>query len=341
MHDGIPAYVKEAFRHGILSVNHRSEAFMDISRRCVTLLKEKLNIPEDYTVFYTTSATECWEIIAQSLPTGVSHHVYNGAFGEKWYTYTQRLRKNVVAHSFGREEVPDPANLRLDGDEGIICITQNETSNGTQVNGGVIGAIHQNNPNAIIAVDATSSMAGIELNFSSADIWFASVQKCFGLPAGLGLMVCSPRAIESVKTIGEADHYNSLVFMNEMMAKWQTPFTPNVLSIYLLMKVMESSKPIAEVHGKTFRRYKRWLAFLDDCRSIRHLVANHAAHSWTVIPVTADEPSVTSIKATARDQGFLLGEGYGKLKPSTFRIANFPAIRNSEIRKLQVFLKNY
>jgi phosphoserine aminotransferase len=51
-------------------------------------------------------------------------------------------------------------------------------------------------PDALIAVDATSSMAGVELDWQSADIWFASVQKCFGLPAGMAVMVCSPRALQ-------------------------------------------------------------------------------------------------------------------------------------------------
>ncbi len=36
--------------------------------------------------------------------------------------------------------------------------------------------------------------------------------------------------------------------------------------------------------------------------------------------------------------GFLLGEGYGDLKTTTFRIANFPALRDKEINALRKFL---
>jgi len=91
VHDEIPTYVKDAARQGIMSMNHRSEEFMTISKRTIALLKQKLNIPKNYTIFFTTSATECWEIIAQSWITDKSYHLFNGSFGQKWYEYTHKL----------------------------------------------------------------------------------------------------------------------------------------------------------------------------------------------------------------------------------------------------------
>ena len=185
-------------------------------------------------------------------------------------------------------------------------------------------------------------MGGILLDFRVADIWLASVQKCFGLPAGLGLMICSPKAIEQAKAIGETDHYNSLTFMHEMIKKWQTPFTPNVLNIYLLMRVMEKADPIEEVHVRVTKRYFEWKDFFDQKHSLKHLIKNQEAHSFTVIPVTGDETLIARVKAKAKKAGILLGEGYGgELKPITFRIANFPAIKKKEIKMLTEFLSKY
>lgn len=248
VHDEIPKYVKDAFSAGIMSINHRSDDFVSMSEKTIKLLKQKLNIPRNYTVFFTSSATECWEIIAQSVVTDKSYHLYNGSFGQKWFDYTKRIHPLAEPLPFDVNEKLDPKKLIFDLKEGIICITQNETSNGTQVSNAIIRAIKKNNPSYLLAIDATSSMAGIDLDFKSADIWLASVQKCFGLPAGLGLMVCSPQAIERVKTINEKNHYNSLTFMTEMMDKWQTPFTPNVLGIYLLMRVLENTEAIKTTH---------------------------------------------------------------------------------------------
>lgn len=341
VHDEIPHDVKEAYERGILSINHRSDDFMKISEKTIQLLKSKLDIPKDYTIFYTTSATECWEIIAQSLVTETSYHLFNGAFGKKWFDYTKRIHRGAKGFPFDHNEPVNVKKLRFGKEAGVICLTQNETSNGTQVSNLVIQSIKDRHPNHLIAIDATSSMAGISLDFRAGDIWFASVQKCFGLPAGLGLMVCSPGAMERVQTIGEKKHYNSLSFMAEMMEKWQTPFTPNVLNIYLLMRVMERAKPIGEVHAKIERRYQQWIDFLKNKETLRHFITHEEVRSFTVIPIQAKETLITAIKSRARKNDLLLGEGYGELKPTTFRIANFPAIKKKEIKTLKEFLSDY
>lgn len=341
VHEEIPEYVRDAYREGVLGINHRSEEFMKISENVVRLLKSKLHIPEDYTIFYTTSATECWEIVAQSVITEASFHIYNGAFGKKWYDYTRRLRAGAKSFLFDYNELIDVKKLRLGKKDGVICVTQNETSNGTQVSNGILQSLRERYPANLIAVDATSSMAGVFLDFRSADIWFASVQKCFGLPAGLGVMMCSPRAMEKAQENGENNHYNSLTFMAEMMTKWQTPFTPNVLNIYLLYRVLENTKDIEEVEKKVQERYRQWVDFFSSRETLRHLIINESVQSFTVIPVRAKEALVTAIKSRAKKRGLLLGEGYGDLKSSTFRIANFPAIKKSEIKILKDFLSEY
>jgi phosphoserine aminotransferase len=60
-----------------------------------------------------------------------------------------------------------------------------------------------------------------------------------------------------------------------------------------------------------------------------------------VIPVTADEQTIAAIKKSAKKEGILLGEGYGNYKPVTFRIANFPALKEKEIKTLMKFLEKY
>ncbi len=342
VYDAIPNYVKAAHRKGILSMNHRSEEFMDICEKTVNLLKEKLSVPKDYKVFFLTSATECWEVIAQSITKNKSHHIFSGAFGEKWFDYSRKLRPEAEAHPFNRETTIDPSNYVFNNGD-VICITQNETSNGTQVSNDIIAKIHSNNPNHLIAVDATSSMAGIFLDFSVGDIWYASVQKCFGLPAGLSVMICSPRAMKRVKEIAESNHYNSATLLDSMMDKWQTPCTPNVLGIYLLMRTLKDSDHITKTEATLRSRHESWSKLIEKSGFLEHLVKNSEVHSFTVLAIRIKEGTadMAELKRKAKQAGFLLGEGYGDLKKDTFRIANFPAIRTSEIRKLMRFMLRY
>jgi phosphoserine aminotransferase len=339
VHDDIPRYTAEAFRKGVLSMNHRSDEFMDLARQAVALLKERLDVPADYEIYFGTSATECWEMIAQSLVRKSSVHLYSGAFGEKWFDYTRKIHPAARAIPFDRETLLRPDIVISDGD--VICITQNETSNGTQVEVATIRSIAASHPQHLVAVDATSSMAGVVLDFTAADVWFASVQKCFGLPAGLSVMVCSQRAVSRMSEIGERSHYNSLLLVKEMMDKFQTSCTPNVLGIYLLMRVMKKSPSIAKVDREIRQRAAAWEKLLDNGQRITYVVRNKAVRSFTVLTLTGEEDHIADLKERAKRKGYLLGEGYGNMKKNSFRIANFPALKKREIQALMKFLKDF
>jgi phosphoserine aminotransferase len=337
----VSRYLQDAYKQGILSINHRSEEFESIFRKTTELLNEKLNIPETYSIYFVSSATECWEIIAQSLIEKESIHIHNGAFGKKWFTYTKRLKPGATSIAFDLQTPLNPAQLKFKSGD-TICLTQNETSNGTQVSNKILQKIRKNNPDHLIAIDATSSMGGIEFDFTSADVWFASVQKCLGLPAGLGLLICSPAARAQAQRVDQRLHYNSLLFLDDMMKLHQTSYTPNVLDIYLLMRVLEDVKPIQKIDKMIRSRYKKWEAFFDTkSNRLNFLVKNKAVRSHSVLAIETAAELLQTIKAEAKKSGFILGNGYGDWKETTFRIANFPALKRTEIARLMDFLYRY
>lgn len=338
LYSRIPGFMQEACEKGILSINHRSPEFVEISRRVVHLFREKLSLPQDYMIFFTSSATECWEIIAQSLIKEKSYHLFNGAFGEKWLEYTHKLHKKSEGKPFGLEEILNPDQFPVPSDAELLAITQNETSNGTEVSNKSLSLYRQRYPEKLIAVDATSSMAGVLLDFQQADVWFASVQKCFGLPAGMAVLVCSPKAVQKAYELGEKDHYNSLIPMVERMKDFQTTHTPNVLTIFLLMKVLEMIPPIQELDCRIRDKAREWYGFLSNLKDMELLVQNKDTRSGTVIAIKGSEENVSIVKKKAKEAGLLLGNGYGNWKSDTFRIANFPAIETEEFNKLKDFL---
>ena len=335
----IPKYILDAYREGVVSINHRSQHFIQISKACIKLLKKKLNIPADYTVFYTSSATETWEIIAQSLIRKGSYHIFNGAFGERWFTYTKKLHPKSSGHAYPFENPLMLDKISVPDHAEIICLTQNETSNATQIPDQLIAKIRSKYNDRLIAVDVTSSLAGINLNISNADVWFASVQKCFGLPAGLGLMICSPKAIEHAKAVDDTKHYNSLLAMTEKMKNYQTTHTPNVLNIYLLKCVMKAAPGVNVVHDKTLERFKDWVSFLSKFNSFELLNVDPEVQSYTILAIKGSKKLIEKIHQRAEQAGIILGQGYGVLKENTIRIANFPAIKEREIKICQKFFK--
>ncbi|MBN8821390.1 MULTISPECIES: aminotransferase class V-fold PLP-dependent enzyme [unclassified Spirosoma] len=319
-------YAVEAVRQGIVSLNHRSAGFMDVVKETIHLLHEKLAIPADYHIALVSSATECWEIVAQSLTGEASLHPHSGAFGKKWAEYAYRIKP--------------PTSL---SEADVLCIVQNETSNGTQVSMETLAQFRRDFT-GLIAVDAVSSMAGIVLDWTLADVWFASVQKCFGLPAGLAVLIYSPNALKRAEEIGENSHYNSLLFIHENFSKFQTPYTPNGLGIYLLMRVLQQLAPIADVASVIKHRAAAWYSFFENelaQSSFQLLNQDTLVRSDTVIAVQGSDIDIKAIKTAAQQAGIMLGNGYGDWKTSTFRIANFPAISTDEIETLKQFLLNY
>ena len=333
----IESYLQDAYQSGILSANHRSESFMQMLAGTIKIVKNKLDIPNNYEVYFVSSATECWEIIAQSFMTS-GFHFYNGAFGEKWMEYTGKLRPEVSGQYFDCNVFPSIDFVtELSGNE-VICITHNETSNGTAVPDPFFKELKLKT-NSLIAVDATSSMAGVALPWVYADIWYASVQKCFGLPPGMGVMVVSPAAIFQAETIGENAHYNSFLFTRNNFLKHQTPYTPNSLSIYLLGRVMEQVPSITEVSIEIKERAKDLYTFFEE-QGFAPLIENEAVRSDTVLAVKVEGKRLSAVKSAAKNAGIILGNGYGAWKENTFRVANFPAITSADIEILKTFLKS-
>lgn len=314
---------------------------MKLYKSTVKLLRKRLGVPADYSIIFVSSATECWEIIAQSLITKNSFHFFNGAFGEKWYNYTRKLHPLAIGYRFGEDVEVTPENLDLSGTEaGVICITQNETSNGTQVHNEQIGAFREAFPEHLIAVDATSSMGGIFLDFSLADIWYASVQKCFGLPAGMGILIVSPAALKRAAEINEQNHYNSLMFMQANAVKFQTHYTPNVLGIYLLNQTQRKAKNIHKIHKQLEKRAGTLTSLIHARSGWELMIENDKVRSLTVFTIRGSSGAIKRLKQQAQKEGITLGNGYGPYAADTFRIANFPATDRSDWKKLKEFLKN-
>lgn len=330
----IPEYILDAYSEGVLSMNHRSEGFMQLIADLKEVLHARLDIPQDYHILFTSSATESWEIIAQSLTLRQSQHFYNGAFGEKWHTRAMALVE-TLATPFDLNE-PLPVEKVSDAD--VICATQNETSNGSQVRMDVLQSLRKST-DQLIAVDVTSSMGGIHLDFSLADVWFASVQKCFGLPAGLGILVLSPTAVERAKEIGDKRRYNSLLTMIENWDKNQSPFTPNVLGLYLLLRSQQKAKHISDIRQKLMIRFHLWEEFISEFPGLQLLPSRPDLRSTTVLTVKCGDPA--AILEKGEELEISLGKGYGEWKSSTFRIANFPAIKRKEIDKAMKFLRKF
>ncbi|MBK6263644.1 aminotransferase class V-fold PLP-dependent enzyme [Marivirga sp. S37H4] len=334
----IGTYLQEAFQSGILEMNHRSEAFMELYASTKNLLKEKLNIPEDYEIVLVSSATECWEIISQSFVEKASVHLFNGAFGEKWFDYAKKIHSASSAVCFEAHELPVMQEMPK---AELLALTHNETSNGTALPDSFQVQLRKEFSHSLIAYDATSSMAGYNLQWKNGDIWFASVQKCFGLPPGLAIMVVSPEAVDRAAFIKDDRYYNSFNYILGNARKNQTHHTPNISNIYLLKSTLRQRADIENIHQDLMERKLHFFEEMKQFPQLQNYILSSDQQSDTVFCLRAEEPAIVKLKNATKENGILLGNGYGSLKNTTFRIANFPALLQADFDRLLLFFAHF
>ena len=186
--------MKNAFREGIPSLSHRSKKFGTIYKDTVEGLRELLAVPGDYQMYFTGSATEIWERSIQNLVEKNSFHLVNGSFSKRYFEIAQQLNKNPgkyeVSAGLGVDTVPS-----IPSEAELIAVTQNETSTGVCTPLHIISDIKRTNPSALLAVDAVSSLPYPDFDYTTADSVFCSVQKGFGLTAGLGGCMANHKCI--------------------------------------------------------------------------------------------------------------------------------------------------
>lgn len=238
----VKQHIAEALREDIPSISHRSATFRDIVKQTTEDLRSLLGIPTNYRIFFVSSGTEAMERIIQNCVNKRSVHFVNGAFSKRFFTTAKELGKQAEMIEAKPGEGFTFQDTAIPNDAELLCFTHNETAAGTAIPAADIYAVAKQNPQALIAVDTVSSAPYVDLDYTKLDCVFFSVQKGFGLPAGLGIIIVSPRAMDKARKMTEdgklIGSYHTFPAMEAQAEKYQTVETPNVLTIYLLGRVI-------------------------------------------------------------------------------------------------------
>jgi phosphoserine aminotransferase len=334
----VESHMRQAFRDGVPSLSHRSKEFEAIFQETTSGLKELLGIPDDFHIFFTGSATEIWERSLQNLVADQSLHFVNGAFSKRYFEIATQLGKNSTKIEAPEGKDFEPT-VEIKSDVELIALTHNETSTGVSLPLAFINQFKSKFPDSLIVVDAVSSLPYPQFDYTKIDSVFFSVQKGFGLPAGLGVWVVNDRCITKAEqllskgiSIGT---YHNLPTLLANGIKHQTPETPNALAIYLLGKVVQDllRRGIQTIRKET--EYKAAILYqaLSNHPLMKPFVEEPTLRSQTVIVAETGAHTEHIIKHLQRHQ-FYPGDGYGSKKKSQLRFANFPTHSKETFERL-------
>lgn len=337
LYESMPAYINEAVERNICSISHRGGEFKDIFQHATSGLKKLLNVPNNFNVFFISSATEAMERIIGNCVERHSFHFVNGEFSRRLFETARELKKFPEKSEVEPWEEID-FNAKIPENAELICLTQNETSTGTAIKMEKIYKIKKENPNKLIAIDIVSSVPYVDVDYSMVDCAFFSVQKGFGMPPGLGVIVANEKAIEKSRLLAEkglsTGSYHSFISLQESAKKSQTPETPNVLGIFLLGRITEElhEKGILNIRKETEEKANAIYNFFDKHDSYKPFIKNKGIRSRTVITINVGDSQAT-IKKLA-EHGYIVGAGYKDYKDRQIRIANFPMHRIEDVKRL-------
>jgi len=325
----VESHIKKALKDQVLEINHRSKQAAGYFQEATENLRSLMSIPEDYHVFFLSSATEIWERIIQNCILEKSTHLAYGVFSNRFYEFAKKLKINATAISSDFGTIPDFNNETIDLDTELISVALNETSTGVTFPVEKIYALKKHFPNAILAVDGVSALPAIDIDFSKIDSAYFSVQKCFGLPAGLGVWIvnnkCIAKSEEKIKTGKSIGTYQSLPNLLKSAEKFQPTYTANVLDVYLLAKVTGDmlEKGIDVIRRETNYKGALLQHMVDQHPNLSHFVDRPELRSKTVIVANTNFDSRYIINELAK-KGLVIGDGYGPYKGNQIRIASFP-----------------
>lgn len=325
----VPDHLKRALRDGIGSLSHRSKEFEKIFQKTTEGLRELLGVPASHSIVFTSSATEVWERSIQNLVEEECYHFVNGAFSRRYHEIATQLHKRAHAREV-KEGEGFEGDFTLPSGVELIAITHNETSTGVAWPLEKMYEVRKNNPSALLIIDAVSSLPYPAIDFTQIDSIFFSVQKAFGMPAGLGVWIVNERCLAKAETLlkkGVAiGTYHNLPTLSSAAKKHQTPETPNVLAIYLLAQVVED---FLRRGVQTLRRetdYKAAILYQAlQAHSIAKPFVEAAAFQSKTVIVAHTGSHTKEISKALQTKGIYPGDGYGKAKETQLRFANFPA----------------
>ena len=229
--------------------DHRSSRFPDLSTSVLADLKQVFKTDDGQVFIFPSSGTGAWEAaLTNTLSPGDKVLASSfGQFSHLWIDMAQRLGFDVeVQEVEWGEGVPlewTEEILRADKNHEIkaILACHNETATGvTSDIGGLRKVMDDAGHPALLCVDAVSSLASIDFRMDDwrVDLAVSGSQKGLMLPAGLGILAVSQKALAATETAQSRRCYFDLADMRATNPSGYFPYTPALPMLYGLREAL-------------------------------------------------------------------------------------------------------
>ena len=333
-----PTNVPEAVRQAmnVPMQDMRAPDFGDLTLGLFADLKRLFRTESGRVMMFPGSGTAAWEAaMTNTLSPGDKVLMSRfGQFSHLWVEMAERLGLDVICVDVpwgGGVPVSDYARILGEdskGDIKAVFATHNETATGvTSDVAAVRRVMDECGHNALLFVDGVSSIGSVDFRMDDwrVDLAVTGSQKGLMLPAGLGILAVSERAIEASKTAMSRRAYFEFRDMLTLNETGYFPYTPPTQLFHGLRKSLD--RIFAEGLDTVIARHHR---LAEGVRRGVHawgfsLCAEHESlQSNTVsaikVPEGVDAREVIKIGYARYNASF--GSGLARLSGKVFRIGH-------------------
>jgi len=229
--------------------DHRSPKFPELIKSLLVDVKKVFKTTEGQVFLFPASGTAMWEAALTNClsPGDVVLASRFGQFSHLWIDMAQRLgfELQIIECEWGTGVPLDKIEEALKADTGkkikAVLACHNETATGvTSDIAGVRRALDAAKHPALLMVDTVSSLASIDFRMDEwgVDCSVSGSQKGFMLPAGLGLLGLSQKALKAMETATSRRCYFDIGDMARANATGYFPYTPSIPLLYGLKEAL-------------------------------------------------------------------------------------------------------
>ena len=330
----VPDRVQRAMHRAM--EDHRSSAFPELPRSIFPDLQRVFRTTGGQPFVFPSTGTGMWEaaLVNTCSPGDRLLACRYGQFSHLFIECAQRLGLDVqvIDVPWGEGAPADRIEAALRADHGRaikgVLVVHNETATGvTSDVGAVREAIERARHPALLYVDGVSSIGSLDFRMDEwgVDLAITGSQKGFMLPAGLGIVCASQRALDRQRTAACRRVFFDFADMQKANATGYFPYTPALSLLFGLREALDIllEEGMEHVHAR-HRRLADGVRLAVRAWGLELCARHPSEYSDTVsaIMVPARVSGGDVIDVAFRRYNLALGAGLGQLAGKLFRIGH-------------------
>ncbi len=326
-------------------IYHRSPEFKNLFTEIISLLQQFLKT-KNMIFLSTSSASGLMEGAVRNCIEKRALFLTCGAFGERWKAIASACGKEVESLDFAWGQGISIEQLEKALQKKhyeAVFLVHNESSTGVMNRLEAIATSLRRYPETLFIVDTVSSAFGtmIDVDSLGIDVCITGVQKALAVPPGMALATLSTRALEKAARCSNRGYYFDFIEAEKNFATGFTTTTPSISHCFALKESLEGI--LKEGFTNRIQRHhdmaiytRNWAKEYFDIFTDEHFLS----------------PTITCIKNTRgidvegmnkylQSCGFIIANGYGKIRDKTFRIGHMGEHTVDDVRELLAAIEHY